>query len=67
MTNRCAERSSRWAPWWLYVVVAFPSNWAVQQGLPGDTDWWFRAVLTAAIVAASIAVLTAIYRWGWGD
>ncbi len=62
MTARCPDRSSRWAPWWTYVVVTFPANWGVQQSLPGDAAWWFRAALTVAVVIANIAIITAIYR-----
>jgi hypothetical protein len=60
--SRHEERSSRWAPWWIYVLVIAPANLAKEQLLPDDTAWWLRAGLTATIVVAGIAVVTALYR-----
>lgn len=64
--SRHAERSSRWAPWWIYVLVIVPANLGKEQVLPDDTAWWLRAGLTATIVVAGIAVVTALYRAGHG-
>jgi hypothetical protein len=45
-------------------VVIVPANLGKEQLLPGDTTWWLRAALTAAIVVAGLAVVTAVYRAG---
>ncbi|MGH3022429.1 MAG: hypothetical protein ACRDNI_02125 [Gaiellaceae bacterium] len=58
------EQPSRWAPWWIYVLVIAPANLGKEQLLPADAAWWLRAGLTAAIVAAGLAVVTAVYRAG---
>jgi hypothetical protein len=59
-----SELAGRWAPWWVYVLVLVPVNLGKEQFLPSDAAWWLRMALTAAIVAAGIAVVTAIYRAG---
>lgn len=56
------ELSSRWAPWWIYVLVIVPANLGKEQVLPGDAAWWLRAALTATILLGGIAIVTAIYR-----
>lgn len=62
VTARSAYPSSRWAPWWIYVLLIVPANLGKEQLLPGDTAWWMRAGLTATIVVGGIAVVTAVYR-----
>ena len=59
---RRVETPSRWAPWWVYVIVIAPVNMGKEQLLPREVDWPFRVMLTSAIVAAGIAVVTALYR-----
>lgn len=62
VTARGADRSSEWAPWWIYVSFIVPANLGKEQLLPGDAAWWLRAGLTAAIVVGGIALVTAVYR-----
>lgn len=62
VTERSADRSSRWAPWWIYVLLIVPANLGKEQFLPGDAAWWIRAGLTATIVVGGIALVTAVYR-----
>jgi hypothetical protein len=57
------SEASRWAPWWVYVLVIAPANLAKEQ-LLSDDAWWLRAALTAAIVMGGIALVTAVYRAG---
>jgi hypothetical protein len=57
-----ADRSSRWAPWWIYVLLIVPANLGKERLLPGDAAWWLRAGLTALIVIGGIALVTAVYR-----
>jgi hypothetical protein len=57
-------RAHAWAPWWTYVLVIVPANIGKEQLLPADTAWLARGALTAAIVVAGIAVVTALYRVG---
>lgn len=61
VTTVAPERASRWAPWWVYVLVIAPASLGKEQLLPADTDWWLRAALTTTIVAAGIALVTAVY------
>jgi hypothetical protein len=61
---RPAEAPSRWAPWWVYVVVIAPANMAKEQVLSGEVGWPVRAALTIAIVVAGLAVVTAVHRAG---
>ncbi len=56
------DERSRWAPWWVYALVVVPANLAKEQLLPDDSAWWLRAVLTAAVLAAGIALVTAVHR-----
>ena len=58
---------SRWAPWWVYVLVIAPANLSKQQLLPAGADWWLVALSTASVVAAGIAVVTVLYRASRGE
>ncbi len=58
-----SEQGSRWAPWWIYVLVIAPANLG-KENLLSDDAWWLRAALTAAIVLGGIALVTAVYRAG---
>jgi hypothetical protein len=62
--HRGVERldSSRWAPWWLYVLVIVPANLGSQQALPDEAAWWLRGGLTVAVAAAGIALVSVVYR-----
>ena len=62
LSARRAEQASRWAPWWVYVLVIAPANLAKEQLLAGDAAWWLRAGLTLTILVGGIAIVTAIYR-----
>jgi hypothetical protein len=64
---RRAEASSRWAPWWVYVIVIAPANMAKEQLLSSEVGWPVRAALTVALVAAGIAVVTAVHRASRGE
>ncbi len=56
------ELSSRWAPWWIYVLVLAPVNMGKELLLADDGAGWLRAGLSVIIVVGGIAVITAIYR-----
>jgi hypothetical protein len=62
VTAQSADLSSRWAPWWVYVLLIALANLGKEQLLPGDAAWWIRAGLTATIVVGGIALVTAVYR-----
>jgi hypothetical protein len=64
ISARRPEQPSRWAPWWIYVLLVVPANLGKEELLPGDATWWLRAALTATVVLGGIAVITAIYRAG---
>jgi hypothetical protein len=57
-----SDPPSRWAPWWVYVLVIAPANLGKQELLPAGADWWLVAASTALVVAAGIAAVTAVYR-----
>ena len=57
------SEESRWAPWWVYVLVIAPANLG-KENLLSDDAWLMRAALTAAIVLGGIALVTAVYRAG---
>ena len=57
-----SDPPSRWAAWWVYVLVIAPANLGKQQLLPAGADWWLVAGSTALVVAVGIAAVTAVYR-----
>jgi hypothetical protein len=59
---RSVDEPSGFAPWWIYVLVIVPANLAKEQLLSADAALPLRAALTAAIVVAGIAVVTALHR-----
>jgi hypothetical protein len=59
---RRAEAPSRWAPWWVYLIVIAPVNMAKEQLLAGEVGVPLRAALTVVLVAAGIALVTVVYR-----
>lgn len=61
---RSVEQPSRFAPWWIYILVIVPANLAKEQLLSTEASWPLRGALTAAIVVGGIAVVTALYRAG---
>jgi hypothetical protein len=62
MTADRRTTSSRWAPWWIYVIVAIAGNQVKQQLVPDDTPLALMVLITAATVAALLALVTSIYR-----
>ncbi|HEY7196276.1 MAG TPA: hypothetical protein VH306_03750 [Gaiellaceae bacterium] len=58
-------QNSRWAPWWLYVIVIFPISWNVQQWVAGDAPWWYHLALAVGVIVANVAIITAIHRAYW--
>jgi hypothetical protein len=56
------ESPSRWAHWWIYALVIVPANLGKELLLSDGAAWWLRVAITAVIVAAGIAVVTAIHR-----
>jgi hypothetical protein len=62
-----AELTSRWAPWWAYVLAIVPANLAKELVLSDDAAWWLRPGLTAAIAIVGVVFVTAIYRAGRED
>jgi membrane protein YdbS with pleckstrin-like domain len=61
---RPSDKSSRWAPWWIYVLVIVPANVSKELLIAGDTDWWLRSALTALVLVGGIVLITAVYRLG---
>lgn len=66
MTEETRQRAaSRWAPWWVYVVVLVPAN-AIKQYALGDAPVAVNVAATLALVAAGVAGITALYRMSRG-
>lgn len=63
---RRSEPSSRWAPWWVYVLVIVPANIGKEGLLSAGTPWFVRGALTAAVVLGGIALVTAFFRMARG-
>ena len=58
-----AQRSARWAPWWLYVVAIVVANQVRVQWLqPEELATWLELVIGVAAMALIAAVVTAGYR-----
>jgi len=58
-----AQRSARWAPWWLYVVAIVVANQVRVQWLqPEELATWLELVIGVAAMALVAAVVTAAYR-----
>ena len=66
MTEETEQRAgSRWAPWWVYVVLLVPAN-AIKQFALGDAPVAVNVAATLALVAAGVVVITALYRTSRG-
>jgi hypothetical protein len=58
-----AQRSARWAPWWLYVVAIVVANQIRVQWLqPEELATWLELVIGVAAMALIVALVTAAYR-----
>ena len=56
---RCGGPSARWAPLWAYIATGVV---IVSVQIESHADWWLRAVIAAAALAANAAIITAIHR-----
>ena len=58
-----AQRSARWAPWWIYVVAIVATNQIRVQWLqPEELATWLELVIGVAAMALIAAVVTVVYR-----
>jgi hypothetical protein len=56
-------RSTRWAPWWLYVLAIVLTNQLRTQVLqPDDLATWLEIVIGLTSIALVVAAVTAIWR-----
>ncbi|MFW3171977.1 hypothetical protein [Geodermatophilus sp. CPCC 206100] len=65
MTQRSAqhERTSRWAPWWVYLVLILAANYLRQLALPfGTLPEWGDVLLAVGIAAVLFVAVTAVHR-----
>jgi len=53
---------SRWAPWWVYVVIIVGANLAKQQLIEGRVPDIANVAITLAMVGVLFALITAVYR-----
>lgn len=54
---------SKWAPWWVYVVLLLAANALRQAIVPfGTVPEWANAVLAVTVAAALFVFITAAHR-----
>ena len=61
MTQNKTSGSGRWAPWWVYVIVLVPANYA-KQAMLGDGPVAINVAATLALIAVGVVIITALYR-----
>jgi hypothetical protein len=63
MVQAPEQRSTRWAPWWLYVIAIVVTNqlrtrWLLPEGMA----LWLEIAVGLASIALVVAVVTAVWR-----
>jgi hypothetical protein len=63
MVQAPEQRSTRWAPWWLYAVAIVVTNqlrtgWLQPEGMA----LWLEIAVGLASIAVVVAVVTAVWR-----
>jgi hypothetical protein len=63
MVQAPEQRSTRWAPWWLYVIAIVVTN-QLRTGwlLPEGMALWLEIAVGLASIALVVAVVTAVWR-----
>jgi hypothetical protein len=57
-----ATTSTRWAPWWVYLVIIIGANYLRRAVLPDGSTPALRVVLALAVSAILFVVITIAYR-----
>ncbi len=58
-----SRESSRWAPWWVYLIVILGGNYLRQATMPvGTVPEWAVGLIVAAISATLFVLVTAVHR-----
>ncbi|MET8121378.1 hypothetical protein [Micromonospora sp. NPDC005291] len=55
------QQNSKWAPWWVYLVVILGCNYG-KQYLVQDLPVAVNAAITVVLVGALFLVITVVYR-----
>ncbi|MGC4750228.1 hypothetical protein ACLQ28_31855 [Micromonospora sp. DT201] len=55
------QQKSRWAPWWVYLVVILGCNY-VKQYLVQDLPVAVNAAITVVLVGSLFLAITVVYR-----
>ena len=55
------QEGSKWAPWWVYVVIIVGCNY-VKQYLVQDLAVAVNAVITVVLAGSLFLAITAVYR-----
>ncbi len=62
-TTSDRKTPSRWAPWWVYVLVILGANYARQLIMPfGTLPEWAVVLIAVAISVTLFVVITAVHR-----
>ena len=63
MVQAREQRSTRWAPWWLYAVAIVVTNQLRTGWLPPEgMALWLEIAVGLASIALVVAVVTAVWR-----
>ena len=57
-----ATTSTKWAPWWLYLVIIVGANYLRRAVLPDGSTPATRVVVALAVSAVLFLAITIIYR-----
>jgi hypothetical protein len=60
--HRQPSTSTRWAPWWAYLVIIVGANYLRRAALPDGSTPALRVVVALTVSAVLFVVITVIYR-----
>jgi hypothetical protein len=62
MVQAREQRSTRWAPWWVYVIAIVVTNQLRTGWLQPDMVLWLEIAIGLASIALVVAAVTAVWR-----
>jgi hypothetical protein len=58
------QRTDRWPPWWVYLIVIVASNGVRRVVFPrGDMSIMLDVVIALGFTAVIVVLTTMVYRW----
>jgi hypothetical protein len=54
--------TTKWAPWWVYLVLIVGANYLRRAALPDGSTHTLRVALALAVSAALFVIITIAYR-----